>query len=641
MIEMLREEYDFGIPYTVARSALKRIKGLNRTGDDYTVISLESVSNSFTQFNKSAEIDGTELINSLTNFASNEIEKPDKELLEREFIKFILDRQDEQELRYGDLISRFCLSVEKDEHMHQIVNSIREGSILYCGLCYNIIETGSINDYLALYLDTEILFYLSGFNGQLSKQMTLDLIDQIKIANRKGKRITLTYFDEVKEEVDRYFTAARNIVTGKGGVITSKAMSNIVNGCKNESDVINKQTDFYYSLEKDYGIKPDENTGVYYNEENHVYNLESENIDGDSKADEAMRFISHINVLRKGHEFTDYTKCQFLIITETKKLIEKSDEQKPQGRIGYAVSISNITNILWLKLGGVFGKGNFPYNVNLAVKARMALGKSIATSANKVYTQTIAAYKEGKLKEDQAIARFLRLKEKLITPDSINVSNVDDLMDFSIESLSKYEDAIKAGEIELAEKESIISALEESGRIKDEKINRLQELNIKQNNTIEAQQKQIKTYNAEKEKKNQEKEKKQREIIYRLKTVAVVLLAITLFLTIGFLPDELLLAKIIISGVQLIGLYGSICTIKPNLNVFIKRKEVKTTNNAVNYNSLFRWIIIDLIILILCVFLFMFVGHTTVAHKEVKESAEDVEEVMKIDTLELKENQQK
>lgn len=615
IIDILSEEFDFSIPYAVCKASLKRIAGLRRTGDEYTVISKETVSDDFEQINKNAVEEGSRLIEQLIDFANKEkvVDEEDYDKwidqLESEFIKYILDRKDSQELQYGDLISHFCITIENNTNLKGIIERIREGSILYCGLCYNIIDTGSIKDNITLYLDTEILFYLAGYNGQLSQRIVLDLIDQIKNANRKEKKIILTYFSEIQEEIDRYFTAARNIIAGKGGIITSRAMASIVNECKHESDVLNKQSDFYFLLENTYGIKPDENAGTYYNEDNYKYNLESHDSieDGDPQTEEAMRFISYINILRKGQEYTDFIKSQFLIITETKKLIEASDKQKPDGKVGYAISANSMTNILWMKLGGVFGNGTFPSNVSIVVKARMALGKSISANVNRLYTQTVIEYQSGIIQEDQAVARLLRLQDKIVAPENISDTNIEDLIDFSPESLQKYEEALRQGKLEVTKKERIINDLEKRQKKVDEANEELQKQNELKTNTIKEQEQQLQLYKEKEKKEKEDQENKKKRIIKGLKIFAYICVSGLVMWVLGFLPDKYFFVSIFRGVAGLVGLYSGICTIWPESNVFRK-----PTSNIVNENedtkvdyetSIINWITADLTLVVVILFL--------------------------------------
>lgn len=159
---LLKSDFEFDVPYSVVKSSLSRIEGLSKSGDDYTVVSRQTVRKDFAEINKDAEAAGEELIEKLIEYvcANGEVEKAFLTgQLEIDFIAYILDRRDAQDLKYGDLISKFCLSADKDANLRDKIDRIREGSVLYCGLCYNIIETGSITDDITLYLDTEVLFF--------------------------------------------------------------------------------------------------------------------------------------------------------------------------------------------------------------------------------------------------------------------------------------------------------------------------------------------------------------------------------------------------------------------------------------------------------------------------------------------------
>ena len=119
-----------------------------------------------------------------------------------------------------------------------------EDSILHMGLTHNIGETGSITKPLALYLGTEILFSLIGYNGEIFQQFAKDFYDQIRLANSGGqKKITLHYFSEIKKEIEEFFGIAGEIVEGKRPRLRDKpAMKAITDGCSTSSDVAVKQS---------------------------------------------------------------------------------------------------------------------------------------------------------------------------------------------------------------------------------------------------------------------------------------------------------------------------------------------------------------------------------------------------------------
>ena len=117
------------------------------------------------------------------------------------------------------------------------MTAIKEGSILYIGLNHNINETGSLRKPLTLFLGTEVLFSLYGYNGNIYRQLALDLYNQIKAANSGAKRITLRYFSDVKKEIEDFFTSAELIVDGKQYPFDTVAMKAIINGCSTSGDV--------------------------------------------------------------------------------------------------------------------------------------------------------------------------------------------------------------------------------------------------------------------------------------------------------------------------------------------------------------------------------------------------------------------
>ena len=88
------------------------------------------------------------------------------ESLTKELIGFLIDEQQNTFSKYSDLIGEFVLKNEQDKEIQEGLNNIREGSILYIGLIHNIGETGSITKPLTLYLGTEILFSLVGYNKE-------------------------------------------------------------------------------------------------------------------------------------------------------------------------------------------------------------------------------------------------------------------------------------------------------------------------------------------------------------------------------------------------------------------------------------------------------------------------------------------
>ena len=153
----------------------------------------------------------------------------------RAFSNYLLDNDYSEE--YSDLISAFIVTNEKDIYFKEILNSVREGLILYQGINYtdNISQLGHWNTELTIYLSTEHLFSCIGFNGVLYQEIFEDffrLVLEINIKDKKKSKsrnlIQLRYLKETKDEVDYFFSSAESIKKGYKKLDPSKlAMVNI------------------------------------------------------------------------------------------------------------------------------------------------------------------------------------------------------------------------------------------------------------------------------------------------------------------------------------------------------------------------------------------------------------------------------
>ena len=241
MKNRLFEVFGFDIPEAVVRTTVRGLQFVKTENRIYHVNQIELKDNSaFEEMKAVAEANNTDIIDLLIAFAQET--DPSSAIwadaLTQEFIAYLLDdHQSTAAGKYTDLIGRFILKNESDEKIQSALTAIREGSILYIGLNHNISETGSLRKPLTLFLGTEVLFSLYGYNGEIYKQLAQDLYDQIKAANVGTKRITLRYFSEVKKEIDDFFTSAELIVDGKQLLFDTVAMKAIINGCSTAGDV--------------------------------------------------------------------------------------------------------------------------------------------------------------------------------------------------------------------------------------------------------------------------------------------------------------------------------------------------------------------------------------------------------------------
>lgn len=477
MKEALYKHFSFVIPEAVIKTSLKKMEGVSLNNGIYSIslneLGLDSL---FEDKKKEADEYSIDIIEKLSEYISRRTgnETISKETLIQELTHFLTGDDVVGNRKYTDIISEFIIKNEDNKDLQDGLSRIREGSILYMGLCYNIGDFGSITKPLTLYLGTEVLFSLLGYNGEIFKQFVDDFYDQIRISGAKrSSKIKLRYFSEIKKEIDEFFSTAGEIVEGRRyDQFNKPAMKAIINGCNTSADVDVKKSDFYFKLKNKFGIVEDDHSN-YYDEEYFFDNLESyeyeEDEDRYKKKTMAIKLISHINKLRAGKSYTKDIESEHLIVTNSRVTLLLSKEISDRDKIekgldficNYAVSLDSITSTLWYKLGNGFSSKPYPLNVNAALKARAVLSVSIAKKAEKAFFKAKKEFLEGVIDKDQVVSRIITLRNKPILPEELHGDNIEEVMDFSPEYLSRYEELVRRNESELAEKNDFIRSLQE------------------------------------------------------------------------------------------------------------------------------------------------------------------------------------
>lgn len=530
----LNEVFGFQLPDAVIKSTIKKLEFVTRqqASGDYTVDYKNiKVDSGFTSYREKAERDNSFLTEELIKYAQNKTtDEIDNEELIQELVAYLLDKSNGG--KYQEVISAFILENSENTKLVNQLNTIREGSILYMGLNCNISEIGSISQALVLYLDMEILFDIYGYNGEVYKSLSGDLIDLVKEANKASKKIKLKYFEDTKNDISSFFLAAEEIV--KNGVMAREnvAMKTIIDGCKNVTDVRDKEADFFHSLQYEYNIIMDDKK-TYYSEEDKIANLEDINVIDDEQKN-ALKCLSNINKLRKNQDYNDYSRVGYIFVTETwktlelaKKIVdEKSSNQDKvdEGICRLAVSMNFLTNFLWYKLNKGFGATNYPRNLDSVIKAKIILTRFIAQNV----TNTFNKYKDELDREvittEQMAGRLVGLKEKASKPEEITADNLQDNLNFDEEYLSRYVVEHEYQKTELKEKLRIIEQLEKNSRKSEDELRKIRDIAengkaeiMNQNLKIVKQEKELEILTHKLEKYEREEEEKERKKEYNAK----------------------------------------------------------------------------------------------------------------------------
>lgn len=433
--DLLNSSFGFNIPEAVVRTSINRVNYLRKRDGIYfvdpTIKKIGSPSINSTQVaelqenNKIFE-DYFRFIESETNTILSESQK---EQAVHAFCSFLLDESNGNE--YSAYISSFLIKSKQQELLLRL-NQIREGLLLYSGLIYNnVSETGSWKTALCIYLDTEVLFNLSGFNGEFFKNQFDDLYKYVHEINSTARKrlIQLFYFKEVKEEVENFFTAAQLLVEGKISPDPSKtAMNLIVKGCNSPSDIVEKKADFYRNLTS-LGIFEGE-TIEYYDTSNHKYNImDVDTIKSLSSqlgfdVTNNLRLLNYISIHRGESNDNKFEDIQHILLTGKSNTIKVSWSIRNGNWVPLATTTEWLTNKFWFKLNKGFGNGDLPRSVNIITKAQMMLSAILNESIGEKYDELTEKYKKGELTDEIATSRLISLRDISRKPEDIKQEEV-------------------------------------------------------------------------------------------------------------------------------------------------------------------------------------------------------------------------
>ncbi len=456
--DLLNRIYGFDIPESVIRTTLQNkfkdeIKRENNYFHfDQIIKNRQSNINSvFNEISKSQNQVLEDIYSYIGTKKRITLEPSDKrEILENVF-HFLMDNGYSE--KYSDLISAYVLTKEQDTSFRELLNSIKEGLILYQGINYtaDINQLGSWNNDLTIYLATEHLFNALGYNGILFKEIFDDfnkLVFEINTfhKNTKRKKIELKYLEETKIEIDNFFQTAESIKKGNKILDPSKlAMETILKKSNSLSDIRTLRVQFDIELKR-LGIQfQDFNFSVgktaQYNvvDQNVIDELKKISEDKGRYFDEDncqyyFNLFTKINTFRKGVNNNRFEKCGHLYVTETafakylahNNLVKFEDYDTP-----FAKDIDFVTTRFWFTLKkGFSNKQSLPKSFDVITKAKIILSSHLTNGISKSYENLLEDKKNGKLTDDEAIARSYSLREKPSTPEEINNDNLDEALDF-------------------------------------------------------------------------------------------------------------------------------------------------------------------------------------------------------------------
>lgn len=451
--EKLNSTFDFEIPVSVVKTSLGRLKYVQKLQTEYIVNDISKI--------KTQDVDEKQhvillnndtIINSLFKFIENETKEIltniQKEEISDSFYCFLLDLNDSKD--YFQYISAFILNKENDIDFKNQLNLIREGVILYSGIKYNnnLNDLGSWKTELTIYIETEILFHIAGFNGELCKTLATDFLTYVKEINNKAQKklIKLKYFQEVKNEIEGFFTKARYILDGNDILNPNiTAMGSILNGCRTPSDLIEKKSDFY-SLLKFNSIEEDTYQD-YFSPANYKYNIvdshitEKVSLELERDASDYLKFLNYISIHRKELNTNNFENIGTILLTgnSTTLKVAWNDLVRDDNSVPLATYLNFLTNKFWFKLNKGFGKNSVPKSFDIITKSQIVLSSILNDNVGKKFNELQTDFKSGKITEEQAKARIINLRNQVRKPEEIREDTITDILNtINEDSLEKF-----------------------------------------------------------------------------------------------------------------------------------------------------------------------------------------------------------
>lgn len=476
----LIEDYGFEVPDSVVKNAIKRLpyaqvaKG-SVAIDNSRLPQLDTSLANYDKVKKQNDVIYEKLIKYVETETERTLSNEERKILLSEFCGYIVNETTSG--TYVKYIYCFILSNKTDSEFMNQISEIREGVIAFVGLTYQTNDNSIdiLDEHLSIYLDTEILFHMAGYNGDLCKRMFdefYELVEKVNTHSKGGSNkkriIDLKYFPETINEVENYFESAIGILKNNKVIRSNQqAMDNIVTGCSYAYQVKEKQSEFYQML-KQKGISRCDHDEIYDNSD---YKLVIEhakyvdNAEGDTN--KVLDSIKLLQIIRnqRGNRIQKYFRSIRHILLTGKTLtsaiaydISVTDEKN----VPLATTLSFLTNRFWFSLNKGLGK-NTLVSFDIIAKTRMALSSLINEKVGTMYDQIESEVKSGIMTAESAKSKLAMLRKECVNADDINSENFSDDGYLSFLSMNDV-NAVAA------ERDKIITDLKDDVKQRDENI---------------------------------------------------------------------------------------------------------------------------------------------------------------------------
>lgn len=465
MVDLLFNEFEFKIYPAVVKKILRKSQYFIRLDKNYQRND-KILAEGFCENIKEEECTESILIQEMISFVENEtlekLTEEESQKLAHDFCLYLLDKTI-SDTNYFGLISKFLLSKGEDKKTIQTLNKIKAGMVLYNGITYESDDpnTSSWSEKITLILNTDVLFSIAGYNGELCQRCGDDFLELVKFANRGNEEslIRLRYLEMTMDEIINYFDKAKDIVKGRSvRVPNATAMKNIVEKCKSPSDVAIEFGRFKDLLSEltiesqpcHYSFDSLKDTNFNIERIDALSEVSPEN---ENEAFKDWELLNRISFLRNCRFAYTKDKAIYTLITDKRSILNYSNLVRQDKQIGLADDLESYVSYLWFKLNKRIQHKELPSSFNIILKTQQLLASTLGDKILDIYEETKAKFDRGEIDQQSversivALNQYAKMAESITSDnaekvwDSVNNLTISNIEQEYVEKLTELENA--------------------------------------------------------------------------------------------------------------------------------------------------------------------------------------------------------
>lgn len=459
--------YGFNIPNAVLKNVLIDKFSCKIGKGGWYSIDVSKIENEKTFVLEDYKNGTEELINNFLNYAKA-FKNIDLEKIKNDFIDNFSTNI--ESLVSKEIIASYIIKIQNsNSELKNLIDDLNYGSIIYRGITMDLPEINTWDDELTIYLNTDILFDINGFNGEVYHKSINEFLDLVKEINKNKEYIHLRYFNITRREINRFFSAAEKILCNKNQLSESEGMTHLLNKCASISDIAENKGLFFAKLKEEKILYDEDNRIDLLNKES-IYDEEEKELYIDKNfnffnfTDE---FLIKIEELRDGIKAKNLNKAKYVFLTRTDEILRKSKEKTNISQdIGLSPTLEYMITTLWFQLNKGFGLTNL-HSLDIVLRSKKIYAGIVADEQKNKIQEAQIAYKEKKLTKEQAyevIATFKQFSSKPenITPDTVN--RTEELNDKTLNEI------LESNEIKKQKMEESVQTLTRERDVANDKI---------------------------------------------------------------------------------------------------------------------------------------------------------------------------